>query len=257
MVTGPWPLTCANWRPVWAVNVRTGQPTPIRCRRNTCTWCLPRNARVRAFAITESRPSRMIRLSLVADHGVPDPLEQARTRIKRIRQALKRKNIEYGEWCWTLEQNPRRTGYHAHVVQHGPYIDQGALQAACEQARAGIPYINVIKRTPGRTARYGLKGFGADGYGLKTFRAEHDAWFTLYINHGRLEHHSKGFYRVDGVKTPVKDAERAALAKVFPAPPADYIVCSPNEASRYFDSTGIVALSRLAVHHPGVVPFRD
>lgn len=199
----------------------------------------------------------MIRLSLVADAGVADPLEMARTRIKRIRQALSRAGVQYGEWCWTLEQNPEKTGYHAHVVQHGPYIDQGQLQDACLSARAGIPYINIIKRTPGRTARYGLKGFGADGYGMKKFRTPDDAWFALYINHGRLEHHSRGFYRLNGIPTPVREVEHAAVAKVFPAKGADYVLCSPTQARRYLDDIGLVALSRTSIRFPGIVPIRD
>lgn len=160
-----------------------------------------------------------------------------------------------GEWSWTLEQNPERTGYHAHVVQHGPFIPQAALQVACHKAKAGIPYVNAIKRTPGQSARYGLKGFGADGYGLKAFRADADAQFALYINHNRLEHHSKAFFRIDGNKTPVKEVEREAIRRLFPASGTDYIVCSSDEALRYLTPQGIIALSRLASRYPGVVPF--
>jgi hypothetical protein len=62
------------------------------------------------------------------------------------------------------------------------------------------------------TSRYGLKGFGADGYGLKTFRPNGDPKEALRINHGRLEHHSRNFYVIDGETIKVREFERLALA---------------------------------------------
>lgn len=197
----------------------------------------------------------MIRLSLMAPEGDPDPLQTARIRMRRIHQALGRKGIQSGEWSWTLEHNPLDSGYHAHVLQHGPFLDQGLLQVACHKAGAGIPYINAIKRTPGKSARYGMKGFGADGYGLKKFRAEGDAQLALRINGDRLEHHTRAFFRINGNAAPLKEVERAAIAEQFPAQAADYIVCSRAELLRYLTPGGLVALARQATHHVGVLPF--
>jgi hypothetical protein len=116
-----------------------------------------------------------------------------------------------GEWCYTIERNPKETGFHAHCLQTGPYIPQDALQTACKRGGAGIPYINAIKREGVWTSRYGLKGFGADGYGLKTFRPDSDPTDALRINNGRMEHHTRGFYSFDREVLKVRDMERLAI----------------------------------------------
>lgn len=201
----------------------SGSVFPDRCRASTCAFCLPLNARRRAMAITLAEPARMIRLSLVAGSGDESPCKTALIRIKRIRQALKRMGVGPGEWCFTLERNPKETGYHAHCLQTGSYVSQDKLQEACERARAGIPYINAIKRTGVWTSRYGLKGFGADGYGLKTFRPNGDATEALRINNGRLEHHSRGFFNYDGEVLRVRDMERAAISTLNEHSPKAFI----------------------------------
>lgn len=175
----------------------------------------------------------MIRLSLVADRGDPDPLSTARTRIKRLRQALKRAGVPSGEWSWTLEVNPAGTGYHAHAVQHGSYISQPALQEACLRAGAGFPYINTIRGSASRTSRYGLKAFGAAGYGLKGYRQSDNAFEALDMNHGRLEHHTPGFFNVDGSKVRVRQAERLAVEEVY-GPPLDSFIVVPADVARYY-----------------------
>jgi hypothetical protein len=119
---------------------------------------------------------------------------------------------EPGEWTWTIEQNPKVTGYHAHMLQRGPSIPQRKLQEACKRSNAGIPWIKRIERQGVWTSRYGLKGFGADGYGLKGFRPSGDIKEALRINNGRLEHHSRGFYAIDGEILRVRDMEREAIA---------------------------------------------
>lgn len=165
----------------------------------------------------------MIRLSLAAERHDSDPCRTALIRIKRTRQALKRMGVPAGEWCYTIERNPKKTGYHAHCLQTGPYLPQDVLQAACQRAGAGIPYINAIKRKGVWTSRYGLKGFGADGYGLKTFRPDGDATDALRINNGRLEHHTRGFYDFDGEILKVRDMERAAVATLNANKPLAFV----------------------------------
>lgn len=230
--------TCVMADPRWLISLTTGQVFPARCRRNRCAHCLPINARRRALAITYSAPARMIRVSLAADRGAADPLDQARTRIKRCRQALVRLGVPAGEWSWTLEVNPAGTGYHAHALQHGPYVPQAALQEACVRAGAGLPYVNAIRARPGRTARYGLKAFGASGYGLKTFRAEDQAAEALELNHGRVEHHSPGFFRIDGDRAGVRDVESKAVKEIWALEGDSYVVCDRKAAIYYSTPEG-------------------
>lgn len=241
-------VTCIQAEPRYIIDLRTRQVYPARCRRNRCAHCLPINARRRALAMSASRPTRMIRLSLVADRGDPDPLDTARTRVKRVRQALKRLGVPSGQWSWTLEVNPAGTGYHAHAVQHGSYIPQAALQEACERAGAGIPYINVIKSNASRTARYGLKAFGAAGYGLKTYRQSTHAEEALTLNHGRLEHHTPEFYVIDGEKLRVRQAEKIAVEALY-GPGIDSFIIVPADVARYYMSPeGMNYLPRPVTH---------
>jgi len=170
------------------------------------------NARRRCLAITYAGPQRMIRLSLLASESDESPCATARTRVGRISRNLKRMGLNPGEWTWTIEKNPKGTGFHAHCLQRGPSIPQAELQESCARASAGIPYINAIRREGIWTSRYGLKAFGADGYGLKGFRPSGDSTEALRINGGRMEHHSRGFFAIDGEVLRVREMEREALA---------------------------------------------
>lgn len=213
-VTAVRPLSCPRARDLVVVELHSGQTFPDRCRAASCGFCLPLNARRRCLAITLAAPTRMIRLSLAAGVNDKNPCATALLRIKRTRQALKRMGLDPGEWSYTMERNPKGTGYHAHCLQSGPYIPQNALQTACERGGAGFPHINAIKRKGIWTSRYGLKGFGADGYGLKTFRPDGDPTDALRINNGRLEHHTRGFFSYDGEVLRVRDMERAAVGEL-------------------------------------------
>ncbi len=232
MVTTKRPESCPRASDRVVVELISGQVFPDRCRSSQCPYCLPLNARRRCLAITLAGPTRMIRLSLMAESEDHSPARTALIRIKRTRQALRRMGIPAGEWCYTIERNPRGTGFHAHCLQIGPYIPQDRLQAACERAGAGIPYINAIKRTGVWTSRYGLKGFGADGYGLKTFRPSADPTEALRINNGRMEHHTRGFYGFDGETLRVRDMERLAIAHLEPNNPKAYVGMRGKEVHR-------------------------
>jgi hypothetical protein len=224
-------LTCPYGSGRVTLELFSGKTYPDRCRASRCHVCLPLNARRRTLAITLCRPRRMIRLSMVAESGDDTPHRTALTRVQRTRQALKRMGLEPGEWCFTIEENPQETGFHIHCLQTGGYIEQGALQEACARAGAGIPYINAIKRQGTWVNQYGLKGFGADGYGLKQFRPRGDPMRALQINGGRVEHHSRGFYDIDGVNVRVRLAERRAIAELNAGKPIAFINVAPEEAS--------------------------
>lgn len=222
-VTAERPLSCPRSSDRVVVELYSGSVFPDRCRANTCRFCLPLNARRRCLAITLAAPERMIRLSKVAEADDKNPCKTALKRIKRIRQAAKRMGLDPGEWCFTIEKNPKGTGFHAHCLQAGAYIPQDRLQEACHRGGAGMPDIRYIKRSGIWTSRYGLKGFGADGYGLKTFRPSGDSAEALRINNGRLEHHTRGFYQFEGEMLKVRDMERAAIATMNAHKPVAFI----------------------------------
>ena len=197
---------------VW-FDLLTGEIRPARCGRLSCAYCVTRNAWRRAAAIAFSRPEREIRISLVADEGESDPWRTARTRINRTREYLKRFGQDPGEWVSHVESNPRLTGFHAHVWQHGPVkLDKDALDQAAFRAGAGLTRVRKVRSEVG-VASYGLKGVGSMGYGLKG--ADGDPMEYLRLNGNRLTHQSRGFFRSPvGATLPVRGAERAALALV-------------------------------------------
>lgn len=214
------------------IELYSGTVVPDRCRSNGCAYCLPLNARRRCLAITLARPQRMIRFSGLADAADVSPASSALLLVKLIRRNLKRMGRDPGEWCLTMERNPEGTGYHAHCLQRGRQIPQEELQEACARAGAGIPHINSIKREGIWTSRYGLKGFGADGYGLKTFRSKGNPRDALRINRGRLEHHSRGFFATDGSVLRVREMESLAIMTMNEIKRVAYVGCAADQAER-------------------------
>lgn len=233
---GERPSACPRGSGRVVIELYSGAVYPDRCRAAQCAFCLPLNARRRCLAITYAGPQRMIRLSLMASESDKSPCSTALTRIGLIRRNLKRMGREPGEWTFTIEPNPKGTGYHAHCLQRGPSIPQAELQESCARSGAGIPYINTIARTGIWTSRYGLKGFGADGYGLKAFRPNGDAREALRINNGRMEHHSRAFFAIDGDALRVRDMERAAIAALNGENRVAYIGCGADRAESILGS---------------------
>lgn len=195
------------------LNLSTGETRPARCGRNACSYCLTRNARRRALAIAYSRPERELRLSLVADAGDPDPWQTARGRINRTREYLKRWKEPIGLWGFHVEPNPEGTGYHAHVVQHGPRkINKDALDQASFRAGGGLTRVRKVQHVDG-LAEYGLKGAALAAYGLK---GASEGMEYLRLNGGRLGHYSRGFFRgADGATLAVRVAETLALRALY------------------------------------------
>jgi hypothetical protein len=206
---------------------------PMPCKRNSCPRCLIRNAKRRQAAIFETPIERMICFTHVAQEGDPNPCDTAKIGIKRMSQALRRKGIHLGEMTWTIEHNPGGTGYHAHALQHGPYVPQEQLQVACHKGNIGMPHINAIREDKKRAVDYGLKGFTPAAYSLKTFKNQNTAVQALKINNNKLEHHTRGFYLIDGKVRSVKDAEAIAHKKRKGEPDKNLLVGSPGELLQF------------------------
>lgn len=236
MVTAERPEKCPRARNRVVLELYSGQVFPDRCRSSQCGFCLPLNARKRTLAMTLAAPERLITITLVADQGDSNPCRTALIRIKRTRQALKRMGYDPGEWCYTLERNPKESGFHVHCLQAGNFLPQDVLADACDRGGAGFPDIRYIHRKGMWTSRYGLKGFGADGYGLKTFRATQDPTDALRINNGRMEHHTRGFYCFEGEVLKVRDMERAAVGQLNRNKPVAFVGMPASEVSSVLES---------------------
>lgn len=191
---------CPNRDPMlWFVNHDTGQIIASRCSRNLCPYCVRLNALRRASAIAWARPERAILITLLAKSDEPDPWPLVQRRKELIRRNLRRLDVDPGEWVLHVEPNPRETGYHGHIWQHGSFIPKAALQTAAHRAGCGWTSVNQIRTR--NVGAYGLKGLG---YGLKGVQEEVTGTEYLRVNGSRLTHQSRGFFRGVGVR----EAER-------------------------------------------------
>lgn len=205
---------CPNRVGFVMLDYASGQVRPARCQRLTCPYCVGVEAMLRAAAIWLAKPRRAIRVSMVADATDPDPWPTARRRMNRLREFARREGFDFGEWCYSVEPNPRGTGYHAHVWQHGPAkVDKDALDALSARAGAGWCKVETV-RDIGRAAQYGLKALRGAGYAMKG--ADDDPREFLRVNGNRLTHQSRGFFRSEsGVTLAVRDAESSAMSALM------------------------------------------
>lgn len=186
----------------------------LRCKSLQCDYCMGLNASRRAltqaWALKNSgRPARSWTATLVADADAPDVWAQVRRRMNRTIEYARSLGVDVGEVVYTVEPNPKGTGYHAHVLQHGRgRVDIELLKAAARRAGAGTISGMATVRDASSASLYSLK---ASAYSLKGLHGDQrrDA---LAINGGRLEHHSRGFF----LGLPVRRAEVVALREAFP-----------------------------------------
>lgn len=199
-------VLCPNKAGWVLVSESTGAVVPAACHRNWCPVCGPKKAFATAIAVDMSAPIRFMRLSLVGDDH-----QTRRRRIKKLIWLLRSAGYSIEYWG-VVEQNPRATGYHAHVWQRGDYIPQSVLQEACVRAGMGYPDIRAWKPIKGRQgAAYGVKAIGRAGslYGVKGTR-EGGLESFLEANGGRYGMWSRGFFGA-----PYRDALREGLTQVF------------------------------------------
>jgi hypothetical protein len=213
---------CSTDRPRFREDLDTGEIVAQRCGRNGCPYCLPKNGWVRAVTLAATKPQRVFRISRVADEDSADPWQCARDRIKKTRRNLKRLGFEPGYWSYTVEHNPKGTGYHAHGLQRGPSIpnrhDRQLFSLASQRAGAGWAWIKSIRQWAaehpslvGDPAEYQLK---AAIYQMKDSASQ-----ILALNGGAVEHHTPGFMVIEGVdlSSDIRAAQRAALRLHFPS----------------------------------------
>lgn len=210
------------------LNLQSGETRPARCGRNACDYCLRVNAKRRALAIAWARPEREIRLSLLAEPDDAHPWQTARRRYRRMREYLRRWSVDPGEWGLMLERNPQGTGYHGHVIQHGPKVNKDALDQAAFRAGAGLTRVRKV-RDVGSLSSYGLKGAALAAYGLKGTQ-DHGETF-LDLNGGRLGHFTPGFFRSpSGATMGVRAAERQALRAVYGTSEGEWTLATESGA---------------------------
>ena len=188
-----------DWR---LLDQLSGDIVPASCKTYACPVCGPKKARSWiGTSVLFGRPERFLRLS-----RLPENVQHRQAWMKELRHRMSRKYQV--EWLWVVEKNPRGTGFHAHVLQHGDFIPQAELQ---DMAGGRIPYIEKVRG--GSSSNYAMKGFGAGGYALKGF----DGGLKKYVQHldlnnGRPVHYSRGFFRTQsGEKMTATNARKVFL----------------------------------------------
>lgn len=163
------------------VLVRVDNPTiriPRPCGTYKCPCCRPakvnERVRVAAWGLSFHESIRHITLTRVPSNWQHARM-QIRDLVRRIRKSYKL------EWAWAIEENPRKTGYHAHAMQWGEYIPKHRLQTMWGER---ITYIRRV-------------GEGAEGYLAKCAAVagylSKDIGQHLAINGGRAIHMTRGF----------------------------------------------------------------
>jgi hypothetical protein len=71
---------------------------------------------------------------------------------------------------------------------------------------------------------------------LKAFRPNGESSEALRINHGRLEHHSTGFFSVDGQSVRVREMESLAIAEMHGLKRAAYLGAAPDQVEKILNS---------------------
>jgi hypothetical protein len=154
---------------------------------------------------------------LVTD--LPGDWQTIRHVMKQIREALTDAGIKRNEWAYSVELNPSGNGKaHVHGLQHGDYIDQKIFSSVARRNGAGpVVRIQEIKDLPA-AALYGVKAAGAAFYGVKASRDTHEAFRAfLRVNGNRIEHHTRGFYRLpDGKVVHQGTAVKALITERHP-----------------------------------------
>lgn len=184
---------------VFWVNVWTGEKRAHSCGTNDCPFCGPRNAWKKSLIIshggTTGPPKRYAVLT-----QFPHDWQKGRQKMRNLPRYLERAGFPGWQQAWTIEPNPKGTGYHVNVLQKGPYVPQEALQ----ECWGSIVHIKAIKKPRGsqkanaeRVAAYSLKeAQKVAGYSVKNAAGGPGATghlSHLRLNGGRLVHLSRGY----------------------------------------------------------------
>ena len=169
----------------------TGEVVPASCGALSCQVCGHREAlrrcQVMSWPVRHADRARLVTLTRlpVLDDGTCD-WQRARSQVRDLCRRLRQ---DYAvEWAWALERNPRETGYHAHLIQHGDYIPQRVLETRWGGRRVDI---RQVKATAGQ---YVLKeARTVAGYPVKGTHS--DLAGHLAINGRRVYHASRWYHR--------------------------------------------------------------
>jgi hypothetical protein len=151
---------------------------PLACGSYRCGICLPakiaERVRIAAWGAAKAETVRLLTLT-----QIPGSWQQARNQVKDFVRRL-RKHFAL-ELAWSIEENPKGTGYHAHALQHGEYMQKERVRKMW-----GGRFID-IRRVEREATGYLAKCQQIAGYQSKS--TDHH----LLINGGRAIHLTRGY----------------------------------------------------------------
>lgn len=163
---------------------------PASCDAYLCTVCGPRKAEQKAALMTHALrhlpPGSRGRLVTLTQ--APGDWQARRKKVRVLALRLRERGYVL-EWAWATERNPKGTGVHVHLVEHGPHkVPQDLLQDLWGR----IVDIRAIRRPA--AGRYAVKeALSVCGYAVKGATARGNLDGHLAINGGRAVHMSRGF----------------------------------------------------------------
>lgn len=185
-----------------------GELVEARCRRLFCPYCGPVEALKLAAACAISEPERALTLTQVGDTW-----RERRERMKHLRDDLA-SAVGPFEWAWSVEPNPRGTGYHVHALQWGSYTPQRLLsERAVARGMGRVTWVNALDRRSASSIY--LVKLAADAYGMKAATRAGEFERYLDVNGGRLMHTSRQFWRDGGVPLRCERPRRVAVQRAM------------------------------------------
>lgn len=176
------------------VDLGSGVVVRGRCDSYGCEFCGPRRMNEWPWILAWPAPERFVTLTLA-----PEDKERRRAQVRDLIYRLRKRGYRW-ESAWSTERNPKGTGLHIHMLQHGDYVPQRELQELWGGRRVDI---RALKGREDRSAVVGLymlkEGLRASGYVVK----------ESYGLDGRPVHLSRGYLRgktVDEVRGLIRES---------------------------------------------------
>lgn len=187
-------------------SLSTGAVVPAWCGAWRCLRCGGNKARLAMCAASFRGHERFVTLT-----GLGDTWQIRRGRVKRLVHELAARGART-TLVWTVEENPRETGFHAHGLSGGDWASQRLWSRACDAV--GLGRVMWIEKAAGDAA--GMYATKAALYSTKLVQSGPEVYASwLSNNGGRGVHWSRGAFGPGG----------------FPQAKRDYLAATVGESS--------------------------
>jgi hypothetical protein len=210
---------CPRRDRIRGIDIETFEFFALTCGANVCPFCIETNIWLTGRAFELSEPERYAVFTGLSGDWAVD-----RVKIKSLHKWLDRHGYAVNS-AYTIEQNPKLTGFHLNFWWHGDYVSQAYLSEAA--VRLGWGPVVHVKRWRTKNRAYGLKEASGSEYGMKEAAGsgqEEAVRWTLterqagYLsrNGGRLLGARRSFWR-DGLAGEALGSKKAAIRASFPS----------------------------------------